>query len=67
MAESGDGRKWKITLVRSGIGYPKDQRLTIEARGFTKVGQTRVMRDDPAIRGMIFKVSHLLDVEEITV
>ena len=65
MAKSGDSRKLRVTLIKSGIGYSKDQRRTLEALGFTKVGQTRVVSDDPAIRGMIFKVSHLLQVEEL--
>lgn len=65
MAKSGDGRKLKVTLVKSGIGYSKDQRRTVEALGFTKLGQIRVVNDDPATRGMIFKVNHLLSVEEL--
>ncbi|NLU43204.1 MAG: 50S ribosomal protein L30 [Firmicutes bacterium] len=65
MAKSGEGRKLKVTLIKSGIGHSKDQRRTVEALGFTKLGQTRVFDDDPAIRGMIFKVSHLLEVEEL--
>ena len=64
MAKSGDSRKLRVTLKKSVIGYARDQRRTVEALGFTKLGQTRVFDDDPAIRGMIFKVSHLLEVEE---
>jgi len=65
MENSGGGRKLKVTLVRSGIGYSKRQKRTIEALGFTKLGQVRVLEDNPAIRGMIAKVSHLLTVEEV--
>jgi len=65
MENSGGGRKLKVTLVRSGIGHSKRQKRTIEALGFTKLGQVRVLEDNPAIRGMIAKVSHLLTVEEV--
>jgi len=57
--------KLKITQVRSVIGRPQKQRLIIEALGF-KRNQTSVMHNDtPAIRGMVFKVKHLLEVEEV--
>ncbi|HOB91638.1 MAG: 50S ribosomal protein L30 [Bacillota bacterium] len=65
MASSNDGRKLKVTLVKSGIGYSRRQKRTIEALGFKKLGQVRIMEDNPAIRGMISKVSHLLNVEEV--
>ncbi|MGB4163346.1 MAG: 50S ribosomal protein L30 [Bacillota bacterium] len=55
----------KVTLVKSGIGYSRRQKRTIEALGFKKLGQVRIMEDNPAIRGMISKVSHLLNVEEV--
>lgn len=64
MGEGSDYRRLRVTLVKSAIGYAKDQRLTVEALGLSKVGQTRVMNDSPAVRGMITKVSHLLSVEE---
>lgn len=64
MAESGDSRRLRVTLVKSAIGYSRDQRLTVEALGLTKVGQTKVINDSPAVRGMITKVSHLLNIEE---
>lgn len=64
MADSGGSRKLKVTLVKSGIGFSMSQKRTIEALGFTKLGQIRVLEDNPAIRGMISKVSHLLAVEE---
>jgi large subunit ribosomal protein L30 len=64
MGEGSDCRRLRVTLVKSAIGYAKDQRLTVEALGLSKVGQTRVMNDSPAVRGMITKVSHLLSVEE---
>lgn len=57
--------KLKITQTRSTIGRLKDQVLTIEALGLKKIGQTVIKNDDPAIRGMIFKVKHMVKVEEI--
>jgi large subunit ribosomal protein L30 len=53
----------KITLVRSGIGYPERQKKTLLGLGLTKLGRTRVLSDTPAIRGMINKVAHLVSVE----
>lgn len=57
--------KLKITLTRSLIGRPEDQRATVKALGLKKTN-TFVMQDDtPVIRGMIRKVEHLVTVEEI--
>ena len=55
----------KITLRRSPIGYRSDQRATAEALGLTKLHRSVVHRDCPSVRGMIFKISHLLEVEEL--
>lgn len=57
-------KKLVITLTRSVIGRPEDQRKTVEALGLRKLRQTVVKEDNPAIRGMIQKVSHLVTVEE---
>jgi len=55
----------KITLTRSLIGRPENQRATVKALGLKKTN-TFVMQDDtPVIRGMIHKVEHLVSVEEI--
>ena len=55
----------KITLTRSLIGRPEDQRATVKALGLKKTN-TFVMQDDtPVIRGMIRKVEHLVTVEEL--
>lgn len=56
--------KLKITLVRSLIGRPEDQRVTVRTLGLTKSNRSVVQEDTPQIRGMINKVSHLLKVEE---
>ena len=56
--------KLEITLTKSVIGRPQDQRETVKALGLRKVNQTVVQQDNAAIRGMINKVSHLVTVKE---
>ena len=55
--------KIKVTLVRSSIGYPKDQKRTILALGLHRMNQTVELVDNPAVRGMVNKVIHLVKVE----
>ena len=57
--------KLKITQTKSTIACLKDQIATIKALGLHKIGQTVVKEDNAAIRGMIFKVKHMVKVEEI--
>jgi large subunit ribosomal protein L30 len=57
-------KKLKVTQVRSTIGLKADQGKTIRALGLGKIGKTVEHKDTPAIRGMLFKVKHLLEVEE---
>ncbi|AZV61790.1 MULTISPECIES: 50S ribosomal protein L30 [Bacillaceae] len=56
--------KLEITLTRSLIGRPEDQRVTVNTLGLRKMHQTVVQEDNPAIRGMITKVAHLVTVKE---
>jgi large subunit ribosomal protein L30 len=56
--------KLQITLTRSLIGRPDDQRQTVKALGLRKVNQTVEHQDNAAIRGMITKVAHLVTVKE---
>ena len=58
-------KQLKLTLTRSLIGYPKDQRLTVKALGLGKIGTQVVKEDNPTIRGMVHKVEHLVMVEEV--
>jgi large subunit ribosomal protein L30 len=53
-----------VTLVRSPIGYTKDQKKTVLALGLHRMHQTIEHKDTPALRGMIRKVEHLVQVEE---
>ena len=55
----------KITLTRSLIGYPKDQRATVKALGLTKIRSSVVKEDSPALRGMLHKVAHMVKVEDV--
>ncbi len=55
----------KITLVKSKIGAIPKQMKTVEALGLNKTNSSVIQKDNPAIRGMIKKISHLLKVEEI--
>ena len=57
--------KLKITLKKSTIKSKKDQIATVEALGLKKIGSVKEHNDNPQIRGMIKKVSHLVAVEEI--
>jgi len=57
--------KLKITLTRSLIGRPEDQRATVKALGLTKLHSVVVKEDNPAIRGMLRKVAHLVTVTEV--
>ena len=54
----------KVTLKKSTIGFKKDQIATVQALGLKKIGQTVEKTDTPQIRGMIFKVKHLVAVSE---
>lgn len=57
-------KKLEITLTRSLIGRPQDQRATVAALGLKKVNQTVVKEENAAILGMVNKVSHLITVKE---
>ena len=57
--------KLRITYTKSAIGYTVRQKATIKALGFTRLYQTIERDDTPAIRGMIYRVNHLLTVEEV--
>ncbi len=58
-------KKLKITLVKSTIGALKDQQATVKALGLKKTNSTAEQPDNACIRGMLFKVRHLVKVEEL--
>jgi large subunit ribosomal protein L30 len=53
-----------VRLVKSPIGYNKRQKATVQALGLRKMNQTVEKADSPTVRGMIAKVSHLVEVVE---
>jgi large subunit ribosomal protein L30 len=55
----------RITQVRSLIGRPRPQRATVRSLGLKRMHDVVVQEDRPEIRGMLFKVSHLVKVEEV--
>ncbi|MDQ0204579.1 50S ribosomal protein L30 [Pectinatus haikarae] len=57
--------KLKVTLTRSLIGHPQDQRATVKALGLKKINSVVEKDDNPAIRGMLHKIEHLIKIEEI--
>jgi len=57
--------KLKVTWKKSTIGYPADQGRTIRALGLRRLGQTVEHGDSRVVRGMILKVRHLVEVEEV--
>ncbi len=54
----------KVTLVKSPIGFAERQKRTLQALGLRRLNQTVTQSDTPAVRGMIRKVIHLVEVEE---
>ena len=56
------GETIRIRQVKSGIGYEKSQKATLKALGLGRVGRTRVVTDNPQVRGMIAKIPHLVHV-----
>ena len=55
----------RVTLVKSPIGYNQKQRATVQALGLRKMHSSRVHKVTPQINGMIYKVRHLVRVEEV--
>lgn len=58
-------KKLQITLIKSPIACLKKQIRTVEALGLHKLHHTVVHDDNPTIRGMIFRVRHMVTVKEI--
>lgn len=58
-------KRLRITYTKSSIGYAKDQKGTVLALGLKHVGEAVEFADNPVVRGMVSKVSHLVKVEEI--
>ena len=65
MSDSGTGIL-RITLVRSTIGRPADQGRTVASLGLRRLNSTVERPDNPSIRGMVNKIKHLVQVEELS-
>lgn len=58
-------KKIKVILKKSPIDKIKKHKLTLKALGLTKIGKSRIMPDNKAVRGMINQVAYMVDVEEV--
>jgi large subunit ribosomal protein L30 len=61
--QANDSRRVTITLVKSPIGFNKDQAKVVQGIGLRRIGHTVELADTPATRGMIHKVRHLVEVK----
>jgi large subunit ribosomal protein L30 len=58
-------KKVQVTLVKSPIGYSKRHKATIKALGLHRMHQTVEHTDSPSLRGMLYKVNHLVNIVEV--
>jgi large subunit ribosomal protein L30 len=64
MSQDSQNTLLTIKLKKSPIGNPTDQKATVAALGLRKVGATVVLPANDSVKGMVFKVKHLLEVTE---
>ena len=64
MAKKAAAKPLRITQIRSSIGCPEDQKRTVKALGLKRIRHTVEQTASPAVLGMVFKVKHLVKVEE---
>ncbi len=64
MANETTAKTLRITLIRSTAGFTTRHRATVRALGLRKIHQTVELPDSPSVRGMLYKVSRLVKVEE---
>ena len=60
-------KQLKVTLKRSLIGSTDKQRATVRGLGLRRINHSRMLKNTPAIRGMVKKVLHLIEVQEVEV
>ena len=63
MSAKAKGATIRVRQVKSGIGFSEKQKATLKALGLGKVGRIRELPDNPAVRGMLAKIPHLLAVQ----
>jgi large subunit ribosomal protein L30 len=64
-AQQGSGKRVKVTLLRSTIGFNRTQARTVEGLGLRRLNHTVELADTPETRGMIHKVRHLVEVSSV--
>lgn len=67
MSARKQSKQIRITQVRSQIGFADNQRRVLRGLGLGRIGRAVTRPDDPCIRGMVAKVTHLVTVEEVEV
>ena len=65
MPKKTEAKKLRVTQIRSTISCPHDQGATVKALGLKRINDSIEKVDNPAVRGMLFKVKHLVKVEEL--
>jgi large subunit ribosomal protein L30 len=65
MAKKQATKTLKVTQIKSVIGVPSDQKRTVRALGLKRIGDSVEQAASPTVLGMIFKVKHLVTVEEL--
>lgn len=65
MAKAAAPKRIKVTQVKSTISCPKNQKATVKALGLKRINHSIEKDDTPVVRGMVFKVRHLVEVEEL--
>lgn len=66
MAANNAAKQLRITWVKSAIGYSQIQKRTLKALGLRRLGDVVTKDDNPAMRGMVAAVNHLIQVEEVS-
>ena len=59
-----EGGTLRVTWVKSAIGYRQDQKDTVRSLGLRRLQHEVELADSPSVRGMVFKVRHLVQVSE---
>lgn len=62
MSAKTKGGTIRIRQIRSGIGFDKTQKATLRALGLEKLGRVREFPDNDAVRGMVAKIPHLVEI-----
>ena len=64
MAKTSTGKRIKVTLLKSTIGFNKTQAATVQGLGLRKLNHSVELTDTPETRGMIHKVRHIVVIEQ---